>query len=35
VTRNAPAPPVQAFIDFVKGADGAAVIKANGAIPAK
>jgi len=34
VTRNAPSPPVQAFIDFVKAADGAAVIKANGAIPA-
>jgi len=35
VTRNTPAAPVKAFIDFVKGADGAAVTKANGAIPAK
>jgi phosphate transport system substrate-binding protein len=35
VTRNARSAPVQAFIDFVRGADGAAVIKANGAIAAK
>lgn len=32
VTRNAPSAPVKAFIDFVKSADGAAVIRANGAI---
>lgn len=35
VTRNAPSAPVKAFIDFVKDADGAAVIKANGAIAAR
>jgi phosphate transport system substrate-binding protein len=34
VTGNAPSPPVKAFIGFVTGAEGAAVIRANGAIPA-
>ena len=34
VTKDAPSPPVQAFIDFVRGSDGAAVIKVNGAIAA-
>lgn len=34
VTRNAPSPQVKAFIDFVRGSDGAAIIKANGAIVA-
>ena len=34
VTSNAPTAPVKAFIDFVNGSDGAAVIKANGAIAA-
>ena len=34
ITGNAPSPPVKAFIDFVRGPDGAAVIKANGAIAA-
>jgi len=34
VTRNAPSPQVKAFIDFVSGPEGAAVIKANGAIAA-
>lgn len=34
VTRNAPSADVKAFIDFVKGADGAKVISENGAIPA-
>jgi phosphate transport system substrate-binding protein len=33
LTHNAPSAPVKAFIDFVKSADGAKVIKANGAIP--
>ncbi|MDO8534029.1 MAG: substrate-binding domain-containing protein [Xanthobacteraceae bacterium] len=31
VTRNAPSAPVKAFIDFVKSAEGAQVIRANGA----
>ncbi len=35
VTKNAPSPQVKAFIDFVNGPEGAVVIKANGAIPAK
>ena len=34
VTSNAPSPPVKAFIEFVRSGDGAAVIKANGAIAA-
>jgi phosphate transport system substrate-binding protein len=34
VTSNAPSAPVKAFIDFVKAAEGAAIIKANGAIAA-
>jgi phosphate transport system substrate-binding protein len=34
VTKNAPSPQVKAFIDFVRGPEGAAVIKASGAIPA-
>jgi phosphate transport system substrate-binding protein len=34
VTSNAPSAPVKAFIDFVRTAEGAAVIKANGAIAA-
>ena len=34
VTSNAPSVPVKAFIDFVRAAEGAAVIKANGAIEA-
>jgi phosphate transport system substrate-binding protein len=34
VTSNTPTTPVKAFIDFVRGGDGAAVIKANGAIAA-
>jgi len=34
VTGHAPSPPVKAFIDFVRAAEGAAVIKANGAIAA-
>jgi phosphate transport system substrate-binding protein len=34
VTLNAPSAPVKAFIDFVTGTEGSAVIKANGAIPA-
>lgn len=34
VTGNAPSAPVKAFIDFVRSPDGAAVIKANGAIAA-
>ena len=34
VIGNAPSAPVQAFIDFVRAAEGAAVIKANGAIAA-
>ena len=35
VTRNAPAPRVKAFIDFVRSPGGAAVIRANGALPVK
>ncbi len=35
VTRSAPPPPVKAFIDFAKSAEGAAVIRANGALPVK
>jgi phosphate transport system substrate-binding protein len=35
VTRNAPSSAVKAFIEFVSGSEGAAVIKANGAIAAK
>ena len=34
VIRNAPSPQVKAFIDFVFGPEGSAVIKANGAIAA-
>jgi phosphate transport system substrate-binding protein len=34
VTRNAPSPQVKAFIDFVSGPEGTAVIKANGALAA-
>jgi phosphate transport system substrate-binding protein len=34
VTRNAPSPQVKAFLDFVNGSEGAAVIKANGALVA-
>ena len=34
VTGNAPSAPVKAFIDFVRAPDGAAVIKANGALAA-
>jgi phosphate transport system substrate-binding protein len=34
VTRNGPSADVKAFIDFVKGVDGAKVISENGAIPA-
>jgi phosphate transport system substrate-binding protein len=34
VTRNAPSAETKAFIDFVKSADGTAVIRANGAIAA-
>lgn len=34
VTGNTPSPPVKAFIDFIRGPDGAAVVKANGAIGA-
>ena len=34
VTSNAPSAPVLAFIDFVRAPEGAAVIKANGAIAA-
>jgi phosphate transport system substrate-binding protein len=34
VTSNAPSAPVKAFIDFIRAAEGAAVIKANGAIAA-
>ena len=33
VTKNSAAPPTKSFIAFVKGADGAKVIRANGAIP--
>jgi phosphate transport system substrate-binding protein len=35
VTGKAPSPQVTAFIDFVSGPEGAAVIKANGAFAAK
>jgi phosphate transport system substrate-binding protein len=35
VTRGAPPAKVKAFIDFVKSAEGAALIRANGALPAK
>ena len=35
VTRNAPAPKVKAFVEFVKSAEGAAIIRANGALPAR
>lgn len=34
VVGNAPSGPVKAFIDFVRSAEGAAIIKANGAIAA-
>ena len=34
VTSNAPSAPVKAFIDFIIAAEGAAAIKANGAIAA-
>ncbi|MEX2127793.1 MAG: substrate-binding domain-containing protein [Xanthobacteraceae bacterium] len=33
VTKGAAAPALAGFLDFVRGAEGAAVIKANGAIP--
>ncbi len=33
VTKEPGAPSVRAFLEFVRGADGAALIKANGAIP--
>lgn len=35
VTRATPAPKVKAFIEFAKSADGAAVIRASGALPVK
>jgi ABC-type phosphate transport system substrate-binding protein len=35
VVRNDASPPVKSFIDFVRGAEGAAVIRANGAVAAR